>query len=82
MNFKMGKSKGRSARIVTEEDETGDVQELEGKSNIERAILDRIHNKWFYTEEQAPICKGPIREAFGYLTTTAAARQVPEGLYD
>ena len=76
------KSKGHNARVVTKEDETGDVQEFEGKSNVEREIFDRIHNKRFYTAEQAPICKGPIREAFGYLTTTAAARQVPEGLYD
>ena len=78
----MGKPKGRSARVVTEEDETGDVQEFEGKSNVERAIFDRIHNKRFYTAEQAPLCKGPMREACGYLATTIAARQVLEGSYD
>jgi hypothetical protein len=53
----MGKPKGRSTRVVTEEDGAGDVQEFEGKSNVERAIFDRIHNTWLYTAEQAPICK-------------------------
>ncbi len=28
-----------------------------------------------------PICQGTMREAFGYLTTTIAARQVLEDLY-
>ena len=78
----MGKSKGRSARIATEEDETGDVQEFEGKLNVERAIFDRIHIKRFYTAEQAPICKGPMQEIFGYLATTITVRQVLEGSYD
>ena len=39
----MGKSKGRSARVVTEEDKTGGVQEFKGKLNVERAIFDRIY---------------------------------------
>ena len=67
---------------MTEEDETGDIQESEGKSYVEREIFDRIHNKRFYAAEQAPICKGPIREAFGCLSTTIALRQVLNGLYD
>ena len=49
---------------------------------MEREIFDRIHNKRFYTAEQAPIYKGPMREAFGYLATNIAARQVLEGSYD
>ena len=57
----MGKSKGRSAIVVTEEDETVNVQEFEGKSNVERATFDRIHNTHFYTAEQASMYKGPLR---------------------
>ena len=33
LNFKMGKSKGRSASTMTDEGENGDVQEFEGKLN-------------------------------------------------
>ena len=82
LDFKMRKSKGRSVRIVTDEDETSNVQEFEGKSNVKRPIFDRIYNKRFYAAEQSPIWKGPMQEAFGYLATTIAARQVPEGSYD
>ena len=38
LNFKMGKSKGRSTIIVTDEDDKGDTQEFGGKSNVEKAI--------------------------------------------
>ena len=78
----MDKAKGHSTTIVTDEDVTGSVQEFESKSNVERAIWDRIHNKQLYTAEQAHICKGPMREAFGYLATTKATRGVLEGSYD
>ena len=60
MNFEIGKSKGRNERIVTVEDERGDVEDFEGKLNVKRAIFDMIHNKRFYTAEQASICKGPM----------------------
>ena len=80
LNFAMSKPKGRSARVVSEETDAadGEVREFKGQSAVEQAIWDGIHNKHFYLAEQAPICKGPMREAFGYLATTIAARQVLE----
>ena len=84
LNFSMKKPKGRSARVVSEESEAGDgeVTEYEGQTAVEQAIWNGIHNKRFYLAEQAPICQGPMREAFGYLATTIAARQVLEGSYN
>ena len=67
---------------MTDEDENGDVQAFEGKSNVEKAFWDRIHSEQFYTAEQAPIYKRPMREVCGYLDTTIAARYVLEGTHD
>ncbi len=65
------------------ESEAGDgkVTEYEGQSSVEQAIWQGIHYKQFYLAEQAPIYQGPMREAFGYLATTIAARQVLEDSY-
>ena len=76
LNYAMSRPKGRSARIVTEETGDGNVREFGGQSAVEQAIWDGIHNQRFYLAEQAPICQGPMREAFGYLATTIAARQI------
>ena len=81
LNFAVKKPKGRSARIVSEDIGEGEVIEHEGKSAVEQAIWNEIHRKRFYLAEQAPICKGDMRTAFGYLATTVAARQVLEGSY-
>ncbi len=59
----------------------GEVTEYEGQSAMEQAIWQGIHHKRFYLAEQAPICQGPMSEAFGYLATTIAARQVLEDSY-
>ena len=61
--------------MVSEETDGGEVEEFEGQSAMEQAIWNGIHNKQFYLAEQAPICKGSLREAFGYLATIIAARQ-------
>ena len=82
LNYHTKKPKGRSARVVTEEREGGVIKEHWGKSAIERAIWGGIHNQRFYLGEQAPICKGMMRDAFGYLETTITARQVLEGTYN
>ena len=82
LNYAMSKPKGRSARIVTDETGDGDVIEFEGQSSVEQAIWGGIHKQRFFLAEQAPICQGQMREAFGYLATTIAARQVLEGSYN
>ena len=82
LNFSMQKQRGRSARVVSDEQEDGEVVEYIGQSAVEQAIWNGIHNKRFYLAEQAPICQGPMREAFGYLATTIAAKQVLAGTYN
>ena len=82
LNYAMSKPKGCSARIVTEETGDGDVVEFEGQSAVEQAIWNGIHKQRFFLAEQAPICQGQMREAFGYLATTIAARQVLEDSYN
>ena len=67
--------------MVSKEIGDGGIIEYEGQSAVEKAIWGEIHNKQFYLGEQAPICKGSMRDAFGYLATTIAARQVLAGTY-
>jgi hypothetical protein len=80
-NYATGKPRGQSARVVTEETGDGDVVSREGKWAVEQAIFNGIHKQRFYPAEQAPIYKGNMRDAFGYLATTIAAKQVLAGTY-
>ncbi len=48
---------------------------------MENVIWSGIHQKRFYLGEQASICKGLMRDAFGYLATTITAWQILEGTY-
>ena len=83
LNYAVKKPKGRSARVVTTEElGEGEITEHAGQSAVEQAIWNGIHRQRFYLAEQAPICKGEMREAFGYLATTIAAKQVLAGTYD
>ncbi len=58
--------------------EGGAVKEHSGKSATENAIWSGIHQKKFYLAKQAPICKGLMRDSFGYLAMTITARQILE----
>ena len=78
----MSKPKGRSVRVVSVETPGGGVREVEGQTGVENVLWSNIHNQRFYLAEQAPICKGQMRNAFGYLATTIAARQVLAGTYN
>ena len=64
LNFSMQKQRGRSARVVSGEQEGGEVVEHTGQSAVEQAIWNGIHHKRFYLAEQASICQGSMREAF------------------
>lgn len=81
LNYATKKPKGRSARVVSEEIGDGEVIEHEGQAEVEQAIWNGIHHQRFHLAEQAPICKGAMKEAFGYLATTIAARQILAGTY-
>ena len=65
LNYGMGKSFGRSARIVSEETEGGNILEHEGKENVEEAIWAKIYNERFYLAEEAPVCNSKLKGEFG-----------------
>ena len=60
----------------------GMVKEISGMEELHEAILDNIHCKRFYLAEEAHICSGPLRGAFGYNSVTPTAKAIPEGSYD
>ena len=49
---------------------------------MDQAIWKGIHHTCFHIAEQAPIYKGQMKETFGYVETTIAAKQVLAGTYD
>ena len=81
LNYGMKKTKGRSARVVTEAQEDGVTKEHEGQSEVEAAIWEGIHDQRFYTAEHAPVCNGQLRGEFGYHAVTKAAKEVLSGKY-
>ena len=76
------KTRGRSARIVSEASGDGAVREYEGQEEVEEAVWSSIHDHRFHTAEHAEVCKGKLREEFGYQAVTKAAEEVLEGTYD
>ena len=58
----------------------GALQEHEGQE-VEEAISSSIHDHRFYTAEHTEICKGKLRQEFGYHEATKAAEEVLEGTY-
>ena len=78
----MRKSCGRSARVVSERTDDGNIVEYEGQKNVEEAIWSNIHDELFYAAEKAPICQDRLRGEFGYQADTPAASQVLDGTYN
>ena len=76
LNYGMRKSYGRSARVVSEKNDDGEIVEYEGQKTIEYAIWSNIHDERFYVAEHAPICQDRLRGEFGYQSDTPAARRV------
>ena len=79
--YATSKPRGRSARVVQATEDDGRVVDISGREAVEDAIWDRIHRHRFYGSESAPICGGELREEFGYMANTAAAREVLQGTY-
>ena len=51
LNFSMKKQKGRSARVVSDEQEDGEVVGYIGQLAVEQAIWNGIYHKRFYLAE-------------------------------
>ena len=67
--------------MVLDETENNGVLEHVVQMVVEQAIWNDTHHKHFHLAEHAPICQGPMQDAFGYLATTVSARQVLAGAY-
>ena len=81
LNYGMKKTRGRSARIVTEASDDGAVREYEGQEGVEDAVWSTIHDHRCHTAEHAEVCKEKLREEFGYQAVTEAAQKVLGGTY-
>ena len=55
LNYGMYKSYGRSAQVVSERTDDGNIVEYEGQKNAEEAIWSKIHDERLYAAEKAPI---------------------------
>ena len=62
LNYGMKKTRGRSARIVSEASVDGAVREYEGQEGVEEAVWSSIYDHRFHTAEHAEVCKGKLRE--------------------
>ena len=82
LNYGMRKSYGRSAWVVSEKTDDGNIVEYEGQKTVEETILSMIHDERFYVTEHAPIFQDRIRGKFGYQEDTPAACQVLDGTYN
>jgi hypothetical protein len=81
MRFATGKERSRSVTSVQVEEENGRVTEVTTKDEVENAIFQAIHEDRYHQAEDSPICQGQLREDFGYLADTPAAKEVLEGTY-
>ena len=60
LNYGMKKTRGRSARIVSEAMYDGAVKEYKGQEVVEEPVWSSIHDHRFHTAEHAEVCKGKL----------------------
>ena len=81
LRFAMGKKRGRSVSTVQIEQWDGSIEEHTTQESVENAIFSEIHRKRFFLAEDAPICRGDLRESFGYRSNTETAQAVLDGTF-
>ncbi len=81
LNYTCGKVKGGSPTLVQVEGPNDSVDEHVTKADVENAIWTNIHCKRFYLAEEAPICKGRMREDLGYNAVSPMAQAILDGTY-
>jgi hypothetical protein len=82
LNWALGQRRGGSVSLVQVENEDGGVSEFNSQKEVQDAIWSNIHRKRYHLAEEAPICKGHLRGAFGYNAHSKAGKQVLEETYD
>ncbi|KAL9190098.1 hypothetical protein ACHAXT_007309 [Thalassiosira profunda] len=81
LNFVTGKKRTRSVTTVQVEQAGGAIEEVTTQQGVEHAIWNEVHEKRLRLAEEAPICNSPLKEEFGYMADTDAARAVLAGDY-
>ncbi len=82
LNYTCGKVKGGSPTSVQVEEPNDSVDEHVMKADVENAIWKNIHRNRFYLAEEAPICKGRMREDLGYNMVLPTAQAILDGTYE
>jgi predicted transcriptional regulator len=82
LKYKMGRSTGGSVQAVQVEDEKGNTQLFTTQEEVHEAIWSNVHRKRFFLAEAAPICKGELRDSFGYNADTGAGEAVLSGTFE
>jgi hypothetical protein len=82
LKYKMGWSTGGSVQAVQVEDEEGNTQLFTTQEEVHEAIWSNVHRKRFFLAEAAPICKGELRDSFGYNADTGAGEAVLSGTFE
>jgi uncharacterized protein (UPF0332 family) len=57
------------------------TDEYTTQETMQEAIWSNIHYKQFYLAEEAPICRGQLRQDFGYNAATRTAADILAGRY-
>ena len=81
LKYSMASWKGGSVHLVQVEDAEGNVKVLSTQQEVHEAIWSNIHRTRFFLAEEAPICKGTLRETFGYNADTEAGDEVLDGTF-
>jgi hypothetical protein len=76
LNYALGRQRGGACFKVQVEQVEGTVDDIKGKGKFHEAIWENIHPKRFYLAEEALMCSGPLRDAFGYNSISPTARAI------
>jgi uncharacterized protein (UPF0332 family) len=82
LNYTCSNVKGGSPTLVQVEGSNDLVNEHVTKADMENAIWTNINCKRFYLAEEAPTCKGRMREDLGYNAVSPTAQVILDGTYE
>jgi hypothetical protein len=82
LNFAFGKHiRSRSVWAVQVVEGFGRVLDYETKEEVQEAIFNEVHCKWYNLAEDAPIWKGALWGKFGYISTSPTAQSILDEAY-
>ena len=81
LSFVTGKKRTKSVTSVQVDEGDGIFSERTGQHEVEQAIFKAVHEERYQMAEESPICQGTMRDEFGYLANTPAAKEVLDGTY-